>query len=85
VAPIVLVAWPSGVFAESFQYDCPPGHNRTQGLPNLFCTMAISEAVFKVGFIYDEQLNPPLALRDCFNNSYALPILIIAECLEEIR
>jgi hypothetical protein len=63
VAPIVPVARPAGVFAQSFQYDCPPGHNRAQGLPNPFYAMAISYAVFKVGFIYYEQLNPPLALE----------------------
>ncbi|HYY91519.1 MAG TPA: hypothetical protein VE955_05970 [Candidatus Dormibacteraeota bacterium] len=63
VPPIVPVGWPSGTYQSSFQYDCPPGDNLTQGLPLPVYTMSVSYAVFKVGFIYDEQLKPPLAFE----------------------
>ena len=60
LAPVVPQGWPSGMYQGSYQYDCPPGDNRIQGLP-VSDTMSISYAVFKIGFIYDQQLNPPIA------------------------
>jgi hypothetical protein len=62
VAPVVPEGWPSGVSQGSFQYDCPPGDTRVQGLPVPYA-MSMSYAVFKVGFIYDLQLSPPLAFE----------------------
>ncbi len=62
LAPIVPLGWPSGTYQSSYHYDCPAGDNRVQGLP-LPYTMSISYAIFKVGFIYDQQLNPPLAFE----------------------
>jgi hypothetical protein len=62
VAPVVPLGWPSGTYEASYHYDCPPGDNRTQGLPVPY-TMSVSYAVFRVGFIYDQQLNPPLAFE----------------------
>jgi len=61
-APIVPLGWPSGTYQATYQYNCPPGDNRLQGLPVPY-TMSISYAVFKIGFIFDQQLNPPLAFE----------------------
>jgi hypothetical protein len=62
IAPAVPLGWPSGTSQGFYHYDCPSGDNRTQGLP-LPYTMSISYAIFKVGFIYDQHLNPPLAFE----------------------
>ncbi len=62
IAPVVPLGWPSGTYQGSYQYDCPPGDNGIQGLPIPY-TKSISYAIFKVGFIYDQQLNPPLAFE----------------------
>jgi hypothetical protein len=62
VAPVVPPGWPSGTFEGRFHYNCPPGDSKIQGLPVLY-TMSVSYALFKVGFIYDQQLNPPLAFE----------------------
>lgn len=59
-APIVPEGWPSSTWQTTFRYNCPAGDNSTQGLPIPY-TSSISYAVLKVGFIYDQQLSPPLA------------------------
>lgn len=58
LVPVVPEGWPSGTYSGGFQYDCPPGSTNMTRLPVPF-TMSLSYAVFKVGMIYDDQLNPP--------------------------
>ena len=62
LVPVIPLGWPSGTYQSSYQYDCPPGENRVQGLP-LPYTMSISYDVSKIGLIYDQQLNPALAFE----------------------
>lgn len=58
LAPVIPEGWPSGPYAGSIQYDCPPGSTNMTALPVPY-SMSISYNVFKIGMIYDDQLNWP--------------------------
>ena len=58
LVPVIPEGWPSGTYTGSIQYDCRPGSTNMTRLPVPY-TVSASYAAFKVGMIYDDQLNPP--------------------------